>query len=119
MCSYFYNMLFKECEDLCKEWNLNFGMNFKVKPCAGFQTYATREYPYSPGECLLIKGNEDPCPHDGTQTTDGNYIAHFSSQICADPFSSEATSCYAVFDDFNTCDEAFGEIQECPDAKPN
>ena len=116
MCSYNYNMNFNECEDLCHEWNRNFG-EFTIKPCAGFQTYATRSYPLSPGECFLIKGNEYSCPEDGNQI-DGNFLAAFSNQICADPFRPEPTSCYAVFDGFDDCDEASGEIQNCPDATP-
>ena len=116
MCSYDYMINFKECESLCTEWNDESGTN-DVKPCAGFQTYATRMYPWAPGECQLIKGNQDPCPHDGTQIA-GSFLAHYSHQICADPFLVESTSCYAVFDDYDTCDDANKAINDCPDAAP-
>ena len=116
MCSYDNSISFNECESLCTEWNLDSGTNDN-NPCAGFQTSATRMNPEAPGQCQLIKGNQDQCPHDGTQIA-GSYFAHYSHQICADPFLVESTSCYAVFDDYNTCDEASGVITKCPDARP-
>ena len=114
MCSYDYNMNFKECESLCKDWNLSVPSD-AIKPCAGFQTPANRYYPDAPGRCFLIKGNRHACPYDGNLEK-GNFLTPYSRLICRNPFLEQTTSCYAVFDDYNTCDEASGVITTCPGA---
>ena len=58
MCSYDNNRSFNECDSLCTEWSLDSGTN-NNNPCAGFQTSATRMNPEAPGECQLIKGNQN------------------------------------------------------------
>ena len=119
-----FRVSYKECKELCHEWNAQVPDPIASKPCLGFQTSADKRF-HSHDECVLIRSANDwkdddgnPCWQSGTLSEDGNYYAGFETQLCIDPFAPEDPNpikCYGMFDQVQSCEEAKEEIKwKCP-----